>query len=128
MDANERESLELLVTDVVGAAYDVANALGSGFLEKVYERAMQRELRFRKHAVRTQVSYSIMYRGGLVGEYFADLVVDDRLVVELKCVEQLSKEHMAQCINYLKASGMPIALLINFERSKVHWKRIVNNL
>src|SRR5579863_8835160 len=88
MDANERESLELLISDVVGAAYEVANALGSGFLEKVYERAMQRELKFRKRSVRSQVSYSILYKGGLVGEYFADLVVDDRLVVELKCAEQ----------------------------------------
>ena len=128
MDADERESLELLVQDVIGASYEVANALGCGFLEKVYERALQRELKLRGRVVKTQASYSIMYKGGMVGEYFADLVVDNRLVVELKCVEQLSKEHMAQCINYLKASGMRIALLINFERSKVHWKRIVNNI
>jgi GxxExxY protein len=128
MNANERESIEFLVEDVVGAAYEVANTLGCGFLERVYERALARELGLRGRTVVQQASYSVMYKGGLVGDYLADLIVDSKLVVELKCVDQFAAEHMAQCINYLKASGLRIALLINFQRSKVQWKRVVLNL
>ena len=62
----------------------------------------------------------------MIGEYFADLIVDGRLVVELKCVEQFGNEHLAQCLNYLKASGLRTALLINFQRPKVEWRRIVS--
>jgi len=128
MNANEREYLENLVEDVIGAAYEVGNTLGCGFLEKVYERALAKELNLRGRAVAQQASYSVMYKGALVGEYFADLIVEDKLVVELKCVEQFAPQHMAQCINYLRASGLRIALLINFQRSKVQWKRVVLNL
>jgi GxxExxY protein len=128
MNAHERESIELLVEDVIGAAYDVANTVGCGFLEKVYERALVRELVLRGRPVIQQASFSVLYKGAPVGEYSADLIVDGKLVVELKCVDQFGPEHMAQCINDLKASGLRIALLINFQRSKVHWKRIVLNL
>jgi len=69
--------------------------------------------------------FSVVYKGQPVGDYVADLVIADQLVVELKCVEQFGAEHMAQCINYLKASGLRFALLINFQHSKVKWKRIV---
>jgi GxxExxY protein len=86
MNANERESIEFLVEEAVGAAYEVANTLGCGFLEKVYERALARELGLRGRTVVRQASYSVMYKGGLVGDYLADLIVDDKLVVELKCV------------------------------------------
>ena len=128
MDANEREFIDRLVEDVIGAAYEVSNTLGSGFLEKVYERALMRELILRNRCVETQARYSVMYKGAPVGDYYPDLIVEGRLVVELKCAEQLSNEHMAQCINYLKASGLHIALLINFQRPKVQWNRIVFNL
>jgi GxxExxY protein len=126
MNANERESRIQLLEDVVGAAYEVANVLGGGFLEKVYERALVRELTLRGRTVKVQAPFAVTYKGYAVGEYFADPIVEDQLVVELKCAEQLSNEHMAQCINYLKASGLTIALLINFQRSKVEWKRIVS--
>jgi GxxExxY protein len=122
MNVNEHELVEI----VVGAAYEVSNALGCGFLEKVYERALARELRLRGLAVTTQNSYAIMYKGENVGDYFADLIVEGRLVIELKCVEKFANEHLAQCLNYLKASGLPQALLINFQRPKVEWRRIVS--
>jgi GxxExxY protein len=128
MNANERESLESLVKDVIGAAYEVGNSLGGGFLEKVYERAMLKELALRGWSVRQQVAHPITYKGAIVGEYFADLLVEDTIVIELKCAEHFAPEHVAQCINYLKASGLNLALLFNFKRSKVEWKRIVNNL
>ena len=85
---------------------------------------MAKEIRLRGLRVRTQVSYSVIYKEELVGEYFADLVVEDRLVVELKCVEQFSNGHLAQCLNYLKASGLPLAHLVNFQHPKVTWRRI----
>jgi len=127
MDANEREFLDGLVEAVVGASYEVANAIGAGFLESVYRRALMRELRLRGLEVKTEVIYSVVYKGVSVGDFHADLVVQDALVVELKCVELLTKEHMAQCINYLRAADRRIALLINFQRPKIEWKRIVNN-
>ena len=125
MNANERESLNALFEEVVGAAYEVSNALGAGFLEKVYERALAKELSLRGIPVRPQVPYKISYKGHAIAEYVADLVVDDRLLVELKCVNALAKEHLAQCLNYLKASNLPLALLINFQHSKVVWQRVV---
>ena len=97
---------------VIGAAYEVSNTLGAGFLEKVYERALTRELVLRGLDLKCQVHYAITYKGQCVGEYVADMVVQNQLLVELKCVECFSNEHVAQCINYLKASELRLALLI----------------
>jgi GxxExxY protein len=127
-ESPERASLEALVETVVGAAYEVSNVLGAGFLEKVYERALMQELGLRGLRAATQTPFPIAYKGKNVGTYSADLVVEDRLLVEVKCVEQFSNEHLAQCINYLKASGLHLALLINFRRSRVEWKRVVHEL
>jgi GxxExxY protein len=128
MNGNERESLEAMFTAVIGAAYEVSNQLGCGFLEKVYERALVRELALRGFKAKTQVKMPVWYKEYLVGDYIADLLIDERLVIELKCVECLTNEHLAQCINYLKASGRHLALLINFQKPKVEWKRIVHEL
>jgi len=116
---------EELTEVVIGSAFEVSKVLGSGFLEKVYERALFRELTFRGLSVRAQAPYSVRYKGQLIGEYLADLLVEDKLVVELKCVERLANEHLAQCLNYLKASGLHTALLINFQRPKVEWRRVL---
>jgi len=126
--SDERASLEALVEKVVGAAYEVSNVLGAGFLEKIYERALVEELNLRSVRVRAQAPYPVAYKGKHIGTYSADLVVDDRLLVEVKCVEGFSNEHLAQCINYLKVSALHLALLINFRRPKVEWRRIVHNL
>ena len=128
MNPNERESLNALFEAVVGAAYEVSNTLGAGFLEKVYEHALIKELTLRGISSRPQVPYRVMYKGHIIGEYVADTVVDDRLLVEIKCVNTLAKEHLAQAINYLKASSLPLALLINFQHSKVVWLRVVSGL
>src|SRR2546421_12607887 len=119
MNANSHEcqqALDTVVEAVIGAAYEVSNALGAGFLEKVYERALARELALRGLGVKSQVSYQIAYKGQCVGEYIADLLVEDRLLIELKCVDHFSNEHVARCINYLKPSHLRLALLINFQR------------
>ena len=123
MDTDAHESD--LTEAVIGSAFEVANVLGAGFVEKVYERALLRELALRGVNAKPQVSFPVGYQGHYVGEYVADLVAEEKLIVELKCVERLANEHLAQCINYLKASGLCVALLINFQRPKVEWKRIL---
>jgi len=122
----DKTKINALTEKVIGAAFEVANTLGCGFLEKVYARALHRELGLRGIRTRMEVSLSVMYKGQSVGDYFADLVVEDTLMVELKCAEHLVSEHMAQCINYLRASGIPLCLLMNFQRPKLEIKRVVN--
>src|SRR5437879_6146437 len=82
-----------VVTVVIGAAYEVSNVLGAGFLERVYQRALSRELTCRGLRVQSQVAYPVIYKGYCVGEYVADLLVENRLLIELKCVDCFSNEH-----------------------------------
>ncbi len=127
MDANTREweKLNELAERVIGAVYEVANVLGAGFLEKVYERALVRELGLRGLQAKAQASFPVEYKGQCVGDYMADILVEERLIVELKCVDRFANEHIAQCVNYLKASSIKLALLVNFQKPRVEWKRVV---
>jgi GxxExxY protein len=125
MNADEHGCLNSLTEKVLAAVFEVSNTLGAGFLEKVYERALLKELIIRGIPAKAQASFPVIYKGQPVGEYFADIIVEDVLVIELKCVERFANEHMAQCLNYLRASGMSICLLVNFQRPKVEWKRII---
>jgi GxxExxY protein len=102
MNADERRFLDSLTERVLGAVFEVANTLGAGFLEKVYERALLKELKLRGIQAASQVSFSVVYKGQRVGEYCADILVENMLVVELKCVDRLASEHTAQCLNYLR--------------------------
>ena len=113
-----------LTHTTIGGAFTIANVLGCGFLEKVYENAMAIELRGRGLSVSQQHEIEVRYRGDLVGVYYADLLVQDRLVVEIKAVQELNRVHEAQCLNYLKASGLPLCLLINFARPRLEVRRI----
>ncbi len=126
MNTDERGFFDALTERVLGAVFEVSNTLGAGFLEKVYERALVRELGLRGIRATTQASFAITYKGHYVGEYVADILVEDVLVVELKCAEHLANEHTAQCLDYLQASGRTLCLLINFQKPKVEWKRIVH--
>jgi len=126
MNTDERRCPDSLTETVIGAVIEVSNTLGTGFLEKVYERALLRELALRGLRAKEQFSISVMYKGAGVGEYYADVLVEDVLLVELKCVERLANEHTAQCLNYLRATGRTVCLLVNFQRSKVEWRRIVS--
>ena len=121
----DNADLNSLSEQVLGAVFEVSNTLGAGFLEKVYQRALLRELSLRGIRASAEASFAVTYKGHSVGEYFADLLVEDLLVVELKCAERLINEHTAQCLNYLRASGLTLCLLINFQKPKVEWKRIV---
>ncbi len=125
MDTHAHESELDLTEAVIGAAFEVANVLGAGFLEKVYERALLHELAFRGVNAKAQVSFPVCYKGHYAGEYVADLVVEEKVIVELKCVDHFAKAHLAQCINYLKASRRRVALLINFQKPRVEWKRVI---
>jgi len=127
MNTDERGFFDSLTERVLGAVFEVSNTLGAGFLEKVYERALLRELGLRGIRATPQASITVTYKGHSVGEYFADVLVEDVLVVELKCVERLSNEHTAQCLNYLRASGRTLCLLVNFQKPEVEWKRIVDH-
>ena len=126
MNADERRYLESLTERVIGAVFEVSNTLGAGFPEKVYERALLRELELRGIRAVGQAPLNVTYKKYEVGEYYVDILVEDLLMVELKCAEHLGDEHVAQCLNYLKASGKTVCLLVNFQRPKVEWRRIVS--
>ncbi len=99
---------------ILKAFYTVYNTLGYGFLEKVYENALLLELRRQGLRVHQQVPIKVYYAGQVVGEYFADLLVENRVIVELKAAEALSPAHEAQLLNYLKATGISVGLVLNF--------------
>src|SRR5579863_4934991 len=125
MNADERRCSDSLTERVLNAVFEVSNTLGAGFLEKVYERALLRELAVRGIRATAQNSFTVTYKGHNVGEYIVDILVEDVLLIELKCVDHFANEHTAQCLNYLRASGRTVCLLINFQKPKVEWKRIV---
>lgn len=127
MKTNKR-GFDVLTERVLNAVFEVSETLGAGFLERVYERALLRELGLRGIRATAQASFAVTYKGHSVGEYFAYILVEDELVVELKCAERLADLDTAQCLNHLRASGTTNCLLINFQRPKVEWKRIVHGL
>lgn len=114
-----------LVYAINACVFEVYRQLGHGFLEKVYENALMMEFQAREIAVETQVPFSVKYKGMIVGEYCADLVVDERVIVEVKAVERLHPAHEAQILNYLKATGKKVGLLVNFSHPKATVKRFV---
>lgn len=105
---------EVLTEKIIGAFYHVYNSLGWGFLEKVYQNALAIELTKRKIRYLSQAKIDVRYEGQYVGEYFADFLVEDAVILELKACEQLAPEHEAQVINYLKASSIKVGLLLHF--------------
>jgi GxxExxY protein len=111
--------------EVIGAAMEVHRVLGPGFLESVYQKGMEVELRTRQISFEAQRRIPLEYKGQLLGEHVLDLVVDDKIVVELKAVREITDQHQAQTISYLKASGLQIGLLINFARASLEQKRIL---
>lgn len=103
-----------LTEAIIGCAFKVHRSLGSGFLEKVYENSLRIELESLHLAVKQQAPIGVYYRDNLVGEYFADLLVEDRVILEIKAVRMLCKEYEVQLVNYLNATKKEIGLLINF--------------
>ena len=122
----ELEKLNLLTEKIIGCAYTVSNTLGIVFLEKVYENALVVELRKNDLNFVQQSPIQVTYKGIIVGDYVADLLVEDAVLVELKAVKALDENHLAQCMNYLKSSNFRVCLLINFGTKRIQIKRIIN--
>ncbi|TAF09217.1 MAG: GxxExxY protein [Nostocales cyanobacterium] len=128
MNADERRlDFNRVTEQVIGCSFKVGNTLGVGFLEAVYENALVHELRKTGLLVEQQKMLEVWYDGIVVGNYRADLLVENAIIVELKAVTALDSRHFAQCMNYLKATGFSLCLLINFGNPKVEIKRVVRN-
>ena len=114
-----------LTYKINGAIFEVNRVLGQGFLEKVYENALLLELRQKGLKAESQVPMQVIYKGHVVGDYYADIIVEDTVILELKAIDQLQNIHKAQMINYLRATGKNVGLLVNFKQPKAEIKRIV---
>ena len=114
-----------LTREIIGAAYEVYNVLGHGFLENVYARALLKELEARGHKAVQEAKIEVYYKEESVGLYFADILVDNAVICEIKAVQKLAPEHEAQLLNYLKATGIKVGLLLNFGPKSVEVKRMV---
>ncbi len=111
---------------IIGASYNVHNTLGHGFLEKVYQNSLAIELCSLDFKVDVEKPIKVLYNGEIVGNYFADVVVDDKVIVEIKAVKGLSDIHEVQLVNYLKATGIEVGLLINFGTSVQVKRRVMD--
>ena len=116
-----------LTRQIIGCAFEVINDLGSGFLESVYEKAMMVALSDKGLSVEAQKPIAVHFRGKPVGNFSADLLVEKRVIVELKAVKTLLPEHQAQVINYLNATGINVGLLINFGNPRLEFKRFTRS-
>ena len=119
--------LNNLTEKIIGCAFEVSNVLGCGFLEKVYERALVQELRMVGLNIQAQYPISVYYKKTVVGNFFADILVERSILIELKALNSLDSKHYAQCLNYLKASNLNLCLLLNFGTPKIQIKRIIQN-
>ena len=117
--------IEQLTYKINGAIYEVNRILGPGFLEKVYENALMVELKARNLKAENQVPINVEYKSTIVGDYYADIVVENKVIIELKAIEKLQKIHEAQILNYLKATHFEIGLLVNFTHPKAQIKRYI---
>ena len=117
-----------LTEQILGACFEVSNELGIGFLESVYEKALVIALQDRGLNTSRQVPIEVSFRGKGVGEFFADIIVEEELIVELKAVKSIAPEHIAQILNYLRATEKKTALLVNFGKSKLEYRRFDNRM
>jgi len=116
---------EEITKPIIGAAFEVYRTLGYGFLEKVYQKAMQVELLQQELQVELEHPFKIHYKGAIIGDYYADLFVERKVIVELKVAKAYSSKDEAQLLNELKATGTEVGLLINFGAREVEFKRLV---
>ena len=127
-DKNQEEYLHKDITSkIIEAFYTVYNSLGFGFLEKVYENALTIELKNSNYKVENQKPVNVYYNKLLVGEYYADLIVEDKVIVELKAIDTLVEIHENQLINYLKATDKEVGLLLNFGKKPEIKRKVFSN-
>jgi GxxExxY protein len=128
MNADKRRlDINNITEQIIGCSYKVSNTLGCGFLEKVYENALVHELRKTGLQVKQQYRITVYYDGVVVGEYVADFLVEECVLVELKAIRNLTEIDRAQCLNVIKATKLNICLLINFGTPRIEIKRVVQN-
>lgn len=129
MNADKNNILHQEITEkIIRAFYKVYNTLGYGFLEKVYEHAMRIELKKMGMKVEEQKNIRVYYEGYEIGDYYADLIVDDLVIIELKAAESLCEEHEMQLINYLRATNIEVGLLLNFGKKPEFKRKIFMNI
>ena len=119
------EDVNQITQKIIGSAYEISNALGAGFVEKVYENGLAHLLRKTGMNVLQQYPIKVTFDGIILGEFVADLLAEKRVLVELKAVSMLTSDHTAQALNYLRATGLEVCLLINFGKPKVEIKRLL---
>lgn len=117
----------LIIQAVIGCAFEVINELGAGFLESVYEKALILALRQKGLSAVSQHPVKVVFRGECVGDFYADIFVERKVIVELKAAKAIAPEHQAQIINYLNATGIEVGLLINFGNPKLEYKRFTRS-
>ena len=117
---------EELTEKILSACFEVSNELGCGFLETVYQEALLIALTEKGLRVQTQTPLKVMFRKQTVGEFFPDIIVEDSILLELKAVKALAPEHLAQVMNYLKATGIEVGFLVNFGTPKLEYRRFGN--
>jgi GxxExxY protein len=117
-----------LTKSILGACFEVMNELGAGFLESVYEKALLIVLREKGMAATSQVPLPVHFRNQVVGDFYADVLVENKVIVELKTAKRLVPEHLAQVINYLKATNLETGLLVNFGNQKLEYRRLNNKI
>lgn len=131
MDGQDQQDERLKYSDitqsVIGCAFEVINELGAGFLESVYEKALLLALVQKGLSVQSQHPIRVMFRGHGVGDFYADLLVEGEVIVELKAVKAIAPEHQAQIINYLNATGIEVGLLINFGNPRLEYRRFTRS-
>ena len=118
---------EQITKDVIGCAFEVINELGAGFLESVYEKALLLALQQKGLIAIAQHPVKVVFRNECVGDFYADILVEGKVIIELKAVKAIAPEHQAQTINYLNATGIEVGLLINFGNQKLEYKRFTRN-
>ena len=121
------DEINAITRQIIGCAFEVGCELGIGYAEKVYENALVFEMRSRGLRVDQQVPLKVNYKGIVVGDFLADVVVDDCVLVELKARPAIVEAHTAQCLNYLKTTGFRVALILNFGTTRVQTKRVVRD-
>ena len=114
-----------LTEAILGSCFDVMNELGTGFLESEYKNALFIAIKEKGLKIEVEKRFEVIFRNRKIGLYVADLIVEEKVIIELKCCESLHGEHQAQLINYLKVSGILVGLLVNFGGDSLEWKRIV---
>ncbi|SRR5579885_2293930 len=127
MSTNEKEILYKDISyKIIGLAMEVHSKLGYGFLEKVYENALM--LLFRREGIQAkqQAPIKVYFDGEAIGEYFADILVEDKIILELKALDKIIDVHRAQTLNYLKATGLRLAIILNFGKKRFEYERLIN--